>query len=247
MTDGLLLLHGWPLDASMWEGQVAALGDEVTVVAPNLPGFGGGVVPANATSMEAASIAGEEALKEAGVDRAVVCGLSMGGYAALAFWQRNPESTIGLVLANTRAAADDQAGRDRRFALATRLQNEGNGFLVDDPPPLLSEGAPTDLWDKVKDRIRAQSAEAIAAAALGMATRPDFTERLPEIRVPTLIITSNGDRLIPPEASRDMTERIPNARLEVIEGAGHLSNLESPQEFNRLLREHLVACGVLPG
>lgn len=245
MTDGLLLLHAFPLDNTMWEPQVSALAGEITVVAPNFPGFGGGSAPSEATEMEAAAIVAEEALAEAGVDRAVVCGLSIGGYAALAFWRRNPDRSAGLVLANTRAGADDEAGKDRRRALAERLREEGNAFLVEDPPPLLSANAPLELWSRVKDIIRAQPAEAIAAASLGMAARPDFTDLLPEIRVPTLVITSSNDTLIPPDASRPLANGIPGAAFEIIEGAGHLSNLEAPEAFNRLLRGHLVTCGVL--
>ena len=77
-----------------------------------------------------------------------------------------------------------------------------------------------------------------------MAERPDSTDDLPGIDVPTLVITSTGDTLIPQEATSPMAEQVPGARLEVIDGAGHLSNLEAPDEFNRLLREHLARCGV---
>ncbi|MBA3551245.1 MAG: alpha/beta fold hydrolase [Actinobacteria bacterium] len=247
MTDGLLLLHAFPLDSTMWEPQVSALSGKIIVVAPNFPGFGGGTTPPETTEMEAAAAVAEAALTDAGVERAVVCGLSMGGYAALAFWRGNPDRTAGLVLANTRAGADDEAGKDRRRALARRLRQEGSEFLVEDPPPLLSANAPPELWSRVKDIIRAQSAEAIAAASLGMAARPDFTDLLNEIRVPTLVITSTGDTLIPPDASRPLAEAIPGAALETIEGAGHLSSLEAPEAFNRLLRGHLATCGVLSG
>jgi pimeloyl-ACP methyl ester carboxylesterase len=99
----------------------------------------------------------------------------------------------------------------------------------------------------VKAIIEAQKPEAIAAASLGMASRADFTGRIAEIPVPTLVITSTGDTLIPSDLSTPMAEAIPEARLEVIEGAGHLTNLEATEEFNRLLREHLVRCGVVKG
>lgn len=246
MTNGLLLLHAFPLDNTMWEPQVSALRGEIRVVAPNFPGFGGGSPASETTEMEDAAIVAEEALADAGVERAMVCGLSMGGYAALAFWRRNPDRSAGLVLANTRAGADDEAGKDRRRVLAARLLQEGTGFLVEDPPPLLSKEAPSELWDRVKGIIRAQSAEAIAAASRGMAARPDFTDLLPEIRVPTLVITSTGDTLIPPDASQPLADGIPGAGFQAIESAGHLSNLEAPKAFNRLLRGHLAACGMLP-
>jgi 3-oxoadipate enol-lactonase len=196
--------------------------------------------------MDRAAEAAVQALDGAGVDRAVVCGLSMGGYVALALWRRFRDRVRGLVLANTRAGADDQEGRERRVALARRLAAEGSGFLVDRPPPLLSDRAPAELWDRVRAILARQPAPAIAAASLGMAERPDSTPDLPGIDVPALVITSTGDALIPPEASRPMAEWIPGARYAVIEGAGHLSNLEAPEEFNRLLLDHLARCGV-PG
>lgn len=246
MTDGLLLLHAFPLDAGMWEPQVEAVEGEVSLAAPNLPGFGDRPVTGPVTSMDATADVGADALTEAGIDRAVVCGLSMGGYAAFAFWRRHRARVLGLVLANTRAGADDDAGRERRRALAERLRSEGSQFLVENPPPLLSADAPPDLWERVRSNIAEQSAEGIAAASLGMAERPDSTGDLAGIDVPTLVITSTADTLIPPEATTPLGSQIPGARLEVIQGAGHLSNLEAPAEFNRLLREHLVRCGVLP-
>jgi pimeloyl-ACP methyl ester carboxylesterase len=166
----------------------------------------------------------------------------MGGYVAFALWRRHRELVSGLVLSNTKAGADDEAGKERRRQLAERLRNEGN-FLADNPPPLLSADAPPELWDRVKEIVRAQPAEAIAAAALGMAERPDSTPDLAGIDVPTLVVTSTGDTLIPPEATTPMADQIPGARLEIIQGAGHLSNLEAPEDFNGLLIEHLARGG----
>jgi pimeloyl-ACP methyl ester carboxylesterase len=247
MAIGLLLLHAFPLDASMWAPQLAAMRGEMAVVAPNFPGFGGTPLRGEVSTMdECAEVAAAE-VAASGLDRVVLCGLSLGGYVAFAFWRNFRDRVAGLILANTRAEADDEAGRERRRALAQRLRAEGNGFLVDSPPPLLSSDAPSELWAHVKSIIAALSAEAIAAVALGMAERPDSTADLPDIDVPALVLTSTGDTLIPPDATSPMANAIQGARLEVIEGAGHLSNLEAPQEFNRLLRMHLIRCGVLTG
>jgi len=244
VTDGLLLVHAFPLDASMWEPQVPSLGDRVTVVAPHLPGFGGTPPAGDVMTMAVAARRCVEALDGAGLDRAVVCGLSMGGYVALELWHSARERVAGFVFANTRAGADDEAGAERRRALAGRLRAEGNGFLVEQPPPLLSAGASEELWDRVKGIIAAQPAEAIAAASLGMSERPDSTSDLAGIDVPTLVITSTDDTLIPADATTPMAAAIREARLEVLEGAGHLSNLEAPDEFTRLLDEHLTRCGL---
>jgi pimeloyl-ACP methyl ester carboxylesterase len=238
MGDGLLLLHAFPLDASMWAPQASAFG-EVTVVAPDLPGFGASRPVPDVLRMEDVAEAGIVALDEAGVERAVVLGLSMGGYGALALWDRHPDRVAGLVLANTRAGADDEAGRERRRALADRLRSEGSGFLVASPPPLLSGAAPPELWEQVRAIIGGQEAGAIAAASLGMAERADYTARLGEIAVPTLVVTSSADTLIPPGLTTPMAEAIPGATLEVIDGAGHLSNLEAPEAFNAAVQAHL--------
>jgi pimeloyl-ACP methyl ester carboxylesterase len=244
---GLLLLHAFPVDASMWAPQLAAVRGDVAVAAPNFPGFGGTPLSGQVSTMDDAADLAEVEVAASGVDRVVVCGLSMGGYVAFAFWRKFRDRVAGMILAHTRAGPDDEAGRERRRALATRLRAEGNAFLVESPPPLLSSHAPNELWDHVKSIIAAQSAEAIAAASLGLAERPDSTADLAGIDVPTLVITSTDDALIPSDATSPMADQIPGAQLEVIEGAGHLSNLEAPREFNHVLRAHLIRCGVLTG
>jgi pimeloyl-ACP methyl ester carboxylesterase len=225
MTDGLLLVHAFPADARMWELQVATFADTLPVVAPHLPGFGGSEPAGDVLTMDAAARRCLEALDEAGVDRAVVCGVSMGGYASLALVAMAPHRVIGLALANTRAEADAPEGAAGRRALAERLRAEGSGFLVAEPPPLLSDHAPEALRERVRSLIADQTPEAIAAAALGMAERPDRSDELGAIAVPTLVITSDGDRLIPASVSAPLAAAIPGAELLTIAGAGHLSNL----------------------
>ncbi len=242
MTTGILLLHAFPLDADMWDEQVAGLSDAAPVVTVNLPGFGGAPLAAREGWMDTAADAAALALGGTGIDRVVVCGLSMGGYVAFSFLRRHPDLVAGLVLANTKSGGDDDAGKQRRADLAKRLRAEGNGFLVESPPPLLSEHASPDLRMRIKTIIGRQPAEAIALASEAMADRVDSTPDLAGIKVPTLIITSAGDTLIPAEVSKPMAEQVPGATLKIIDRAGHLSNLEAPDEFNRLLKEHLARC-----
>jgi 3-oxoadipate enol-lactonase len=243
MTDGLLLLHAWPVDARMWEAQLTALPDGLAVAAPDLPGFGGSEPAGDVLTMGAAAERALEALGERGIDRAVVCGLSMGGYVAFELWRRARDRVIGFVFANTRAVADPPEAAAARRALAERLRSEGN-VLATEPPPLLSDRAPEDLRSRVRGWIAEQPPEAIAAASLGMAERPDSTPDLATIDVPTLVLTSTDDRLIAPEISAEMAGLIPQCRLETIEGAGHLSNLEAPGAFDAALLEHLAASGL---
>ena len=148
MTDDrLLLIHAFPLDARMWEPQLAALGTRLPIVAPHLPGFGGTQEPARSMTMALAAehCAARRSTRPAWT-RAVVCGLSMGGYVGVrALAGRRGRAVAGLVLANTRAEPDPPEGAAGRRALAERLRSEGNGFLVEQPPPLLAEDAPEEL------------------------------------------------------------------------------------------------------
>ena len=241
MSDGLLLIHAFPLDSRMWEAQ--RLGAHT--IATDLPGFGMAPSAGPTMSMAAAATRCLEAVDAAGLDRVVVCGLSMGGYVAFEVWRRARSRIAGLVLANTRAGADAPEAAEGRRALAARLRSEGN-VLAASPPPLLAEHAREELQARVHGWIADQSAEAIAAAALGMAERPDSTPDLPGIDVPTLVITADGDRLIPADLTTPMADQIPGARLEIFHGVGHLTNVEAPDRFTDLLREHLDTCGIAP-
>jgi len=245
MSDTLVLIHGFPLDGSMWDFQDGALSGVVQVLAPSLPGFGGSPAAGPTMTMDAAARAVFAAMDAANADSAVVCGISMGGYVAFEMWRQQPQRFRGLVLANTRSGADDDAGRQRRLDLSARLEAEGNGFLVESPGPLLSDSAGEELWGDVRSIVAAQPAASIAAAARGMAERPDSTGDLASISVPAMVITSSGDTLIPANVTAPMADLITDATLETIDGAGHLSNMESPGEFTMLLERHLTVCGLL--
>ncbi len=240
MSDGLLLIHAFPLDARMWDGQRH---NDVATVAPDLPGFGSAPAVGDVMTMRAAADRCLTAMDEAGLEGAVVCGLSMGGYVAFEMWRRAPHRVRGLVLANTRAGADTPEAAAGRRDLAARLLAEGN-VLAPAPPPLLAADASEELQRRVGGWIADQSAAAIAAAALGMAERPDSTSDLATIDVPVLVVTADGDRLISADVTSEMAAEIPGATLEVIPGVGHLTNIEAPDRFNELLRRHLDVCGL---
>jgi 3-oxoadipate enol-lactonase len=232
-ADGVLFIHAFPLDARMWSSQVAALEGSWPVIAPSLPGFGGTDDVGPTMAMGAAVDRCLRAADELGLERMIVCGLSMGGYVAFELWRMARQRVAGLVLANTKSGADAREAAEGRRALADRLEREGSGFLVTDPPPLLSPDASPELWATVRETIGDQPATSIAAAARGMAQRKDSTPDLSAIDVPALVITAGGDTLIPPDVSSPMAEHIPDARLVTIAGAGHLSNLEAPEAFDQ--------------
>jgi 3-oxoadipate enol-lactonase len=179
------------------------------------------------------------ALDDAGVDTAVVCGLSMGGYVAFELWRMARQRVAGSLLANTRSGADTEQAAEGRRALAARLRAEGNGFLVAEPPPLLAAPAGQGPWPLVQGLIADQPAESIAAAAEGMAERPDSSPDLSTIDEPVLVLTSEGDTLIPPEVTLEMVDHIRNVESVTIPSAGHLSNLEAPEAFSSALNAFL--------
>jgi 3-oxoadipate enol-lactonase len=227
----------------MWDAQVEALGSQVDVMAPSLPGFGGTPAAGEVMTMDAAAdfLAGE--LDRAGVERAVVCGLSIGGYVAFSLWRRHRDRIAALALADTRAEPDDEAGKERRRTVAETARAQGSGPIAENPPALLSEGADPALWGRVKEMIRRQPGEAIAAAALGMGERPDSRPVLAEIDVPAAVIVGSADTLTPPPMSEAMAGAINDAELVVLGGAGHLSNLEDPNGFAAALRALIERAG----
>jgi 3-oxoadipate enol-lactonase len=240
-AEGVLLIHAFPIDARMWESQTASLrGAGWVVAAPSLPGFGGTPDVGPTMTMGAAADRCLQAADEAGLERFVVCGLSMGGYVAFEIWRMARQRLAGMVLANTRSGQDAPEAAAGRRALADRLDAEGNGFLVAEPPPLLSAGAPEALRTRVGEAIADQPAASIAAAARGMAERVDSTPDLGSIEVPILVITSTGDTLIPPDVSASMSEHSRRARVVEIADAGHLSNLEAPKAFDDALGTFLA-------
>jgi len=236
----LLLIHAFPVDASMWDQQVADLSQDDQVLAPSLPGFGGSPPAGDVLTMDAAAAAAAGELDRAGAERAVVAGLSMGGYVAFSLWRRHRDRVAGLLLANTKAEPDDETGKERRRGVAQKARQEGSAGIADAPPPLLSEAADPALWDRVKEMIRRQPGESIAAASLGMADRLDSRPVLGEIDVPTTVLTASGDTLIPPEVTAQMAEAIPNAELVTLQNAGHLSNVEDPKGFTTALQALLA-------
>jgi pimeloyl-ACP methyl ester carboxylesterase len=232
----LVLIHAFPVDAAMWEEQAAALAGEADVAAPSLPGFGGTPPVGDVMTMDAAADHVAAEMDRAGIDRAVVCGLSVGGYVAFSMWRRHRDRIAGLALADTQAGPDDEAGRERRRLVAEKARGRGSEAIADEPPPLLSEHAEPALWERVKEMIRRQPGDSIAAASLGLGERADARPLLPEIDVPTTVIVGSADTLTPPAMSEAMAAAIPGAELVVLDGAGHLSNLEDPDGFTAALR-----------
>lgn len=243
----VVLLHGFPFNRSMWGAQVEALSETHRVITPDLRGHGESETGAGAATMEEAAQDIAALLDELNIKRASVAGLSMGGYVALAFYRMFPERVRALVLADTRAQADTEEARRTREETAARALEEGMSTIADSMLPKLLAPATHERKPEVVARVREMilktKPEGAAAALRGMAVRRDQTEFLPEIKVPVLILVGSEDAITPPADSRAMHGRIEGSRLEIIEGAGHVSNLERPEEFNRALVSFLGGLG----
>jgi 3-oxoadipate enol-lactonase len=175
-------------------------------------------------------------------------GLSMGGYTAFELWRRHAGRVRAMVLADTKATHDDAARQAYREEMARRAEEVGSSApsLELMWPQLCS---PTlDLGSEVPQRLKSimadQSARAIADGQRGMALRQDSVPLLARMTIPTLVIVGEDDLLTPPDESRLMARELPNAALHVIEGAGHMSNMEAPEEFTRVVLEWATQGGL---
>lgn len=240
----IVLVHAFPLDSRMWSRQAEALGDRYRVVTPDLSGCGRSGVPADPSSYSVDGWADEVAgvLDHLDIERAVVGGLSMGGYVTLAFHRRHPERVAGLVLADTRATADTDEARAHR----TRQQDQVLSGDVETLKDTLIEAlvGPVTKTSRpdVVQQVRAlmdQSPAGYIGCLEALKTRPDSNTELTRIGVPTLIVVGEDDALTPPALSREMHEHIAGSELVVIGEAGHLSSLEAPEAFNAALERFL--------
>lgn len=241
----VIFIHAFPLNQTMWDDQVVALQSSCRVITLDLRGFGQSDAPRATYSMDQMAADVRELMSALEIDRAVLVGLSMGGYIALAFCRNYPNAVRALVLADTRAGADTREARERRLKSAEKAEQEGSHAIADDMIPLLlgktSQERRSSVVQRVRSMIEANSPNGIASAQRGMAQRRDSTDVLSEITCPALVVVGSEDMLTPIEGAESLARGIRDARLRVIEGAGHLASLESPEQFNSVLIEFIGA------
>ncbi|MGB3526062.1 MAG: alpha/beta fold hydrolase [Flavobacteriales bacterium] len=239
----LLLIHGFPLDHTLWQPNMEALEHVAQVMAPDLLAFESAEAVPEVLTMEHLADQLKAQLDANGIQRTVLCGLSMGGYVALAFLERWPERVSGIILCNTRSIADTEEAKEGREATALDVLAKGSEVIARAMvPKLLSEKTRStvpELAKTVEAMIARQRPEAIAAASRGMALRPDRTHVLRESDTPTLIITGENDALMPLATSEAMATAAPRSTLVVLPEAGHLSNMEAPDGFNSAVVDFL--------
>jgi 3-oxoadipate enol-lactonase len=239
----VLFLHGFPHNRGLWAPQTSALVGRARCIAPDLRGFGDtDAVPPYSMDQYADDAA---ALLDAlGVDRAVVAGLSMGGYVAFAFWRRHAARVRALVLADTRAGPDSDEARGRRRELIALAQSAGAAAVaetqIDGMVGKTTRAQRPEVRQAVHAMLSAAPVEGIVGALEAMLARPDSTPTLKTISVPTLVIVGDEDVLTPVKEARAMHEAVAGSRLEVLAGAGHLSNFERPAAFNHAMHDFLT-------
>ncbi len=234
----VVLLHAFPLSAALWRAQLTTLTDRCRMIAPDLRGFGGSPPMPTPQSLDDYAADVLALLNALHIERAVVAGLSMGGYIAFALIRQAPERISGLLLADTRATPDSDAARATRAANAELVLREGSAALAERLlPNLLAPQASEALRAELLAIAAANPPAGIAAALHAMAARPDSTPLLSQINVPTTVVVGAEDTLTPPSEARLMHEAIAGSRFVVIPNAGHLSAIERPAEFNLALVE----------
>lgn len=249
----LVLLHPFPFAADALADQLRALAASARVIAPSMRGFGGSdafdrATPPSIDAMADDVVAVLDAMDIAGP--VVVGGVSMGGYVALAVARRAPARVAGLVLADTRAAADDDAGRAARDKAIALVEGGGLSEYVEGSLPKLlgpkTLAARPDVVLRVRSAMEAASARAIVDGLVALRDRPDATAGLPSIAVPTVVIVGADDGVTPPPVAEALARGIAGAELVSIAEAGHLSNLEQPDAFASAVRALLGRVGRVP-
>ncbi len=242
----LVLIHGFPLNADMWQPQLEMSGHGWRVLVPELRGFGTGPEPPRdppTTSID--DYAGDtiDLLDTLHVKDAVVCGLSMGGYIAFAMYRRAATYFRGMVLADTRSQGDAPEAVASRKGMQHLVREKGPSAVADALLPKLvcnaTMASNPGVVENLRQQITSSSVEAIEGALQALMTRPDSTPMLPTLRIPTLLLVGDQDAITPPALSEQMHREIPGSELAVIPGAGHMSNMEQPAAFNEALGRFL--------
>jgi pimeloyl-ACP methyl ester carboxylesterase len=242
----LVLLHAFPFDARMWDRVVIGLASRVRVIMPDLRGFGRTPL-AGEPDLEVLARDVVAMLDELGLDRVVLGGCSMGGYVAMGVLRLASRRVAGLVLIDTRSAADPLPAKENRFAMADRVEREGVAWLPEELAAALL-GATTvarraDVVATVRRFMGAAPAASVAWAQRAMAGRPDSAATLRAMDIPALIVHGAEDTLIPPDSAHALAELLPRAEVVILPDAGHLPPLEVPADVTAAIANWLARNG----
>ncbi len=242
-SKGVVFIHGFPFDKSMWESQGELLGKDHFVVTFDIPGHGESEAGSGQYLIEFIADQLFAVMDNAGLKKAVVCGLSIGGYTAMRAIEREPERFSGLILSNTKSAADTNAAKlNRANQIRAILSGKKSQFAEDMAKALF---APESFKrnkaavEKITSIMKSTDDKALIGMLIALAARMDMTESLDKIAVPTLVITGEQDKVATKADAELMHSRIKGSKLAIIGRAGHLSNLENSGEFNSAVMSFL--------
>jgi len=241
----VIFIHGFPFSKAMWENQIENFKDHYRVIAYDVRGHG-----------NAASGIGEFSIADFAkdlfllmdalhLDKTTLCGLSMGGYIALTAMQQQPERITSLILCDTQCAADTEEGRKKRMDTIQAIQEKGlTTFAQDFVKKLFSAHSITNKKDVVaaiEQTILGTKPQTIIDTLMALAGRKETCTSLPLLEIPVLILVGKEDQITTPEAAQKMHDLIPNSSMQVLDQAGHLSNLENPDSFNQHVKTFLAS------
>jgi 3-oxoadipate enol-lactonase len=240
----VVLLHPFPANHDFWKRVAELLADSYRVILPDLRGHGDSTPGDGPATMEKHAADLARVCDDAGVGRAIFAGVSIGGYVLFEFWRRARDRFAGLVLSDTKAAADTEQARGMRLKAADDVEKYGpERFTEAQIPRLLGETTRTtrpDKVDRARQMMRKMTVQGIAAVQRGMAQRPDSTPTLPAIDVPTLLVFGEEDVLTTPAEGRAMQRQIAGSKMQIIPRAGHYAMFEHPEDAARVLRAWLI-------
>jgi YbgC/YbaW family acyl-CoA thioester hydrolase len=238
----ILFIHGFPLDRTVWRHQLAGL-SRWKRIAPDLRGAGASSASANGYSVARYADDIVQVLDALGIERAVVCGLSLGGYILFELLRRHPGRVRAAVFCSSKAAADSAEARRGRDEMAALVEREGSGAVAERLLPQLlaavTVAAQPDVVAHVREMIQRTPVPGLVGALRALRDRPDSTPMLGGIGVPALVVAGQDDKIAPADGLRAMAQAIPGAQFAVIPAAGHLAPLEQPLATSRALADFL--------
>lgn len=242
-TIPVIFLHGFPFDKSMWAGQLERLKDSNRVIAYDIRGFGQSTDEQTPLSMDLFADDLVSFMDQLDIDKAIICGLSMGGYIALNAMHRFPERFKALILCDTQCIADTPEVKTNRIKTIEQINAAGADAFnekfvksVFNPDTLTNK---PQIVESLRNVVIANSNKVITAGLTALAERSETCSTLGKIIIPTLIICGREDEVTPLAQAEFMQQQIEGAMLKVIANAGHVSNLEQPDEFNQCLQQFL--------
>lgn len=231
----LMLIHGYPLDHSIWNEVAAQLENDFDLILPDLRGFGESTTIESPYSIS--DIANDLAalLDSLGVEQTALAGHSMGGYVALAFAKAFPQRVSGLALVSSQAAADTPERKEGRYKTAADVSQKGVQIVADAMADKLS--SQQNVQDVIRPLIGKQSVAGVTGALKAMAEREDLTSFVAAFGCPLVLIHGNADALIPIDRAREIKAIAPSANLVELAGAGHMPMMETPKETALALKK----------